>query len=62
MTRLTTISTTLGLLGLVLAMLTALAGGSASIVVLGFVMLALGFMGAVIGGAAALGRIWETSR
>ncbi|WP_170385733.1 hypothetical protein [Ruegeria atlantica] len=62
MTRLTTASTTLGLLGLVLAMLTVLAGGSSAIVVLGFIMLALGFTGAVIGGAATLGRIWETSR
>ncbi|MES0826236.1 hypothetical protein [Ruegeria sp. SCP11] len=62
MNRLTTVSTALGLLGLVLAMLTALAGGSSSIIALGFVMLALGFMGAVVGGAAALGRIWETSR
>ena len=62
MSRLTSVSTVLGLVGLVLAMLTALAGGAPGIIALGFVMLALGFMGAVIGAAAALGRVWETAR
>ena len=62
MSRLTTASTVLGLIGLVMAMLTALAGGAPSIIALGFVMLALGFMGAIFGAAAALGRVWETTR
>ncbi|SLN50845.1 hypothetical protein [Ruegeria meonggei] len=62
MTRLTTLSTALGLTGLMLAMLTALAGGAATIVVLGFALMALGFMGAVFGAAAALGRVLETIR
>ncbi|MCG7520209.1 hypothetical protein [Ruegeria sp. Ofav3-42] len=62
MTRLTTLSTVMGLTGMVLAMLTALASGAVAIVALGFGMMLLGFMGAVVGGFAALGRIWETSR
>ncbi|WP_226689314.1 GlsB/YeaQ/YmgE family stress response membrane protein [Ruegeria arenilitoris] len=62
MTRLMTVSTTLGLIGLALAMLTALTGGPSTIVALGFVMLALGFMGAVAGAAAVLGRVWESAR
>ncbi len=62
MTRFLTISTVLGLAGLVVAMLTALAGTASSLVVLGFSMIALGFAGAVIGAAASLGRIWETAR
>ncbi|CUK00684.1 hypothetical protein RUE5091_02159 [Ruegeria denitrificans] len=62
MTRLMTVSTALGLIGLALAMLTALTGGPSIIVALGFVMLALGFMGAVVSAAAALGRVWETAR
>ncbi|WP_037316676.1 hypothetical protein [Ruegeria halocynthiae] len=62
MTRLTSYSTALGLAGLVLAMLTALGGGGAAIIALGFAMMAMGFMGAVIGAAAALGRAWETAR
>lgn len=62
MTRLTTVSTVMGLLGLVLAMLTALAGGASWLVAFSFIMMALGFMGAVVGGAAALGRAWETAR
>ncbi len=62
MTRFLTISTVLGLTGLVVAMLTALAGTASSLVVLGFSMMALGFAGAVIGAAASLGRIWETAR
>ncbi|WP_170333294.1 hypothetical protein [Ruegeria arenilitoris] len=62
MSRLTTASTVLGLVGLVMAMLTALADGAPSIIALGFIMLALGFMGAVFSAAAALGRVWETTR
>lgn len=62
MSRLATVSTILGLLGLVLAMLTALASGPSGVVALGFAMMALGFMGAVISAAAALGRVWETAR
>ncbi len=56
MNRLMKISTVLGLVGLPVAILTALAGGAPSVVLLGFVMLALGFMGAVIGVAAAIGK------
>ncbi|WP_108860737.1 hypothetical protein [Ruegeria sp. Alg231-54] len=62
MTRLTTLSTVMGLTGVVLAMLTALAGGATGIVALGFGMMLLGFMGALVGGFASLGRIWETTR
>lgn len=62
MTRLTTLSTALGLSGLVLAMLTALAGGAITLVTLGFAMMGLGFAGAVVGAAAALGRAWDTAR
>ncbi len=62
MSRLTTLSTILGLAGLVLAMLTALAGGAIGVIALGVTMLVLGFMGAVIGAAAYLGRAWDAAR
>ena len=62
MSRLTTLSTVLGLAGLILAMLTALAGGAPGVIALGFAMLALGFMGAEIGAAAHLGRVLDTAR
>ncbi|WP_170762211.1 hypothetical protein [Ruegeria lacuscaerulensis] len=62
MSRLTTLSTILGLTGLILAMLTALAGGATGVIALGFAMLVLGFTGAVIGAAIHLGRVWDTVR
>lgn len=62
MTRLTSLSTVVGLTGLLLAMLTALAGGAGALVALGFGLMALGFAGAIVGAAATLGRVWETAR
>lgn len=62
MTRFTLVSTALGLSGLMVAMLSALAGGAAVVVALGFSMMAFGFMGAVFGAAASLTRAWETAR
>jgi len=62
MSRLTTFSTILGLTGLFLAMFTALAGGAPAIIALGFAMLAMGFTGAVVGAAAILGRVWDSTR
>ncbi|WP_170784944.1 hypothetical protein [Ruegeria lacuscaerulensis] len=62
MTRITTLSTFLGLAGLVVAMLSALSGGAAPLIAFGFIMMALGFAGAVIGAAITVGRAWEVAR
>ena len=62
MNRLTSLSTLLGLCGLALAMMVALIGGQPSLIALGLGMMALGFAGAVVGAAIALGRAWETAR
>lgn len=62
MNRLMTISTTLGLTGLIVAMVSAFVGTLPAMIALGFVMLAMGFFGAVVGAAAALGRVWDTPR
>ncbi|WP_170751840.1 hypothetical protein [Ruegeria lacuscaerulensis] len=62
MTRLVTISTVLGLTGLVIAMMTALSGAASPIVALGFAMMALGFAGAVIGAAISVGRMSPIAR
>jgi hypothetical protein len=62
MTRLTTISTVLGLTGLVIAMMTALSGAASPIVAFGFAMMAFGFGGAVIGAAISVGRMSPNAR
>lgn len=62
MPRLTTISTLFGLTGLMIAMMTALNDGASVLVVLGFVMMALGFAGAVIGAAISVGRMSHIAR
>lgn len=56
MSRLTTRSTIIGLVGLVLAMLTALGGASAVVLGLSFSMMVLGMLGALVGAAATLAR------
>ncbi|WP_271948471.1 hypothetical protein [Ruegeria faecimaris] len=62
MTRWTTFSTVLGLIGLVVAMLTALAAGTATLIAFGLAMMVLGFTGAVIGAARSLGRVLDAAR
>lgn len=63
MTRLTTISTATGLLGLLIAMLAALNPETpAAILALGFGLTLLGLFGALIGAAVVLGRAWQSSR
>jgi hypothetical protein len=62
MTRTTTISTYIGLLGLVMAMTAALFGMAAGLVALGFTFLLLGLLGAVIGAATSIGQAWSSDR
>ncbi|MBO9411573.1 MULTISPECIES: hypothetical protein [unclassified Ruegeria] len=62
MPRLTTISTLFGLTGLMIAMMTALNNGASVLVALGFVMMTLGFAGAVIGAAISVGRMSRIAR
>ncbi|SMO54567.1 hypothetical protein [Ruegeria faecimaris] len=62
MTRWTTFSTVLGLIGLLLAMLTALAAGTATLIAFGLAMMVLGFTGSVIGAARSLGRVLDAAR
>lgn len=63
MSRLTTVSTVIGILGLVMAMVSALISNVPSgILALSFVMLVMGILGAVIGAAASLGRAWQSAR
>lgn len=63
MTRMTTVSTAAGLLGLVTAMLVALSGNaSPAILAVGLALMALGLLGAVIGAATSLTRVWQSSR
>ncbi len=62
MTRLTTISTATGLLGLVIAMLAALSPNApAALLGLGFGLTLLGLFGAVFGAAVVLGRAWQST-
>lgn len=59
MTRLTTTSTTIGLLGMGLAVIAALSHSvPMAFVAVGFSLAALGFLGSVLGAASALGRVW----
>lgn len=63
MTRTTTVSTAIGLVGLTLAMATPLISAAPSaLLALGFGMVALGLFGAVIGAAASLGHARQTTR
>ena len=63
MTRMTSISTAVGLLGLVIAMLSALSASPSSIILmLGFAMMTTGVVGAVISAAAALAREGHSTR
>ncbi len=60
MTRIITISTFIGLAGLVVAMLAALGAGVSPVALaLGFAMTALGMIGAVVGAA---GYAWQSVR
>jgi len=63
MTRFTAFSTVIGLLGLVTAMLSAVASQpSAGLVVLGLAGMGFGMLGAVIGAAAAMRPIPSSTR
>ena len=62
MNRVTTVSTFLGLLGLIVAMLAALGNAPALVVALGFAMMTMGIIGAVIGAATMLSRAWQSAR
>ena len=62
MTRMMTISTVTGLLGIILAMMSALTGAAHALLALGFVMMALGLLGALVGAAASLGQVWQSAR
>jgi len=62
MSRATTISTAVGLLGLVIAMLAAIGPALVGLIALGFVMMALGVAGAVISAATSLTRAWQSAR
>ncbi|MGV6803508.1 MAG: hypothetical protein ACWA49_04815 [Ruegeria sp.] len=63
MTRVTVISTAIGLMGLVTAMLSALGSHPpASLLALGFAMMGLGILGAVIGAVATLSHAWQPNR
>lgn len=57
MTRMTTTSTAIGLVGLAMAMLAALSSSASPVfLALGFTMMILGLFGAVFGAAASLVR------
>ena len=62
MNRVTTVSTFIGLLGLAVAMFAALAGAFVTLIALGFALMTLGIMGAVVGAAASLTRAWHSTR
>lgn len=63
MTRVTVFSTAIGLIGLVTAMLSALGPQTPAVLLaLGFAMMLLGVVGAVIGAAATLSHAWQSAR
>ncbi|UAB89260.1 hypothetical protein I5192_00815 [Ruegeria sp. SCSIO 43209] len=61
MSKLMRISTITGLLGLVITMTVALNGAMPALLGLGFVMAALGLLGALIGAAASLRHAWQST-
>jgi hypothetical protein len=61
MSKLMRISTITGLLGLVITMTAALNGAMPALLGLGFVMAALGLLGALIGAAASLRHAWQST-
>ncbi|SDX14657.1 hypothetical protein SAMN05444358_103158 [Ruegeria halocynthiae] len=61
MSKLLRISTATGLLGLVITMTAALSGALPTILGLGFVMAALGLFGALVGAAASLRHVWQST-
>lgn len=62
MKRLATISTFVGLFGLLLAMLAALGSFVGTLIALGFVLMILGATGALLGAAASLARAGHSAR
>lgn len=62
MNRMTTVSTAIGLLGVMLAMLAAIGTAFTALILLGFTMMLLGAMGAVIGVASSMARAVQSSR
>ena len=61
MSKLLKVSTVTGLLGLIIAMIAALSGAVPEVIALGFAMTALGFFGALIGAAASLSHVWQST-
>ncbi|MGI9370041.1 MAG: hypothetical protein ACR2O2_14505 [Ruegeria sp.] len=62
MNRATIVSTSIGLLGIVLSMAAALSAGlPTAAIALGFGMMAFGTLGALIGAVVSLGRVWHSA-
>ncbi len=63
MNRATIVSTSIGLLGLMLSMVSALSAGlPTAAIAVGFGMMAFGTLGALISAAVSLGRVWHSAR